>query len=69
MDQPDFPSPIQNSPASLSWRLTMRRANWNSSPSPAGRKVPSEHLAHSLRVIEQLRSAALGEKGKPKSIV
>jgi hypothetical protein len=31
-----------------------------------GTKVPPEHLAHALRVVEELRSAALGDQDKPK---
>jgi hypothetical protein len=32
----------------------------------AGDAVPPEHLARSLRVIEELRAATLGDHDKPK---
>jgi hypothetical protein len=35
----------------------------------AGKSVPPEHLVKALRVVEELRVAALGRGGKPKSIV
>ena len=31
-----------------------------------GQSVPSEHLAHSLRVIEDMRTATLGDEGEQK---
>ena len=34
-----------------------------------GKAVPSEHLAHSLRVVEDLRTATLGNPEKPKHAV
>jgi hypothetical protein len=32
----------------------------------AGKTVPPEHLAHSLRIIEELRAATLGDQSQPK---
>jgi hypothetical protein len=35
----------------------------------AGSAAPPEHLAHSLRVIEELRAATLGDHERPKYFV
>jgi hypothetical protein len=34
-----------------------------------GETVPPEHLAHSVRVIEEMRTATFGNKDKPKHAV